>query len=73
MKVALLDNGKKITAADGAPPEALCPQCGHPVTLRKRRLMNDRGFVYYWRHKSGGKLTCKERSSFGARHFSKTL
>lgn len=67
MKVAVTDNGKKITASEEAPPEALCPLCGHPVTLRKRRLMNDRGFVYYWRHKSGGSLSCKERSSFGAR------
>jgi hypothetical protein len=62
MKQALNDKGEKITAAQDAPAEARCPRCGQVVLLRRRRLMNDRGVVYYWRHKNGGKLPCEERS-----------
>lgn len=64
MKVAVTDRGRKIEAAEDAPPMARCPRCGHSVTLRKRRLMNERGFVYYWRHNDGGRLTCENRASY---------
>ncbi|MFN2245550.1 MAG: hypothetical protein ACK2U0_16480 [Candidatus Promineifilaceae bacterium] len=61
MKNAVLENGTQIAAQEEAPTEALCPLCGHPVSLRKRRLMNNHGIVYYWRHKSGGRLDCAGR------------
>jgi len=41
MKNAVLENGTQIAAQEEAPTEALCPLCGHPVSLRKRRLMNN--------------------------------
>ena len=64
MKFATSENGNQITADENAPLEAQCPLCNHPVALRKRRLMNGRGLVYYWRHKSGGNLDCAARSSY---------
>lgn len=64
MKLAVTENGDQIAAAENAPLEALCPICKHQVSLRKRRLMNGRGFVYFWRHKPGGSLNCKARTSF---------
>jgi hypothetical protein len=64
MKLAITKNGQVVTAAENAPLEAQCPLCNHPVVLRKRRLMNGRGFVYYWRHKPGGNLNCAARSSY---------
>lgn len=68
MKVAVTADGKPVDAADDAPAEALCPQCGYPVTLRSRRLMNNAGTIYYWRHKQGGDLACKERTAFMIRN-----
>jgi predicted RNA-binding Zn-ribbon protein involved in translation (DUF1610 family) len=63
MKEAVLEQGKRVLAAEDAPDEALCPSCGDVVILRRRRLMNNGGVVYYWRHKDGGSLSCSERSS----------
>jgi hypothetical protein len=62
MKIASTSDGKEIAASNEAPKEALCPICKHSVTLRKRRLMNNQGFVYFWRHVSGGPLSCSARS-----------
>ena len=41
MKNAVLENGTQIAAQEEAPTEAWCPLCYHPVSLRKRRLMNN--------------------------------
>lgn len=64
VKAAKLENGAKIEASEEAPQVALCPQCGYEMVLRRRTLMNDRGYVYYWRHKNGGNLTCGKRSNY---------
>ncbi len=68
MNVAVTVEGRQIEATCDAPPEALCPQCGYPVALRSRRLMNDGGTIYYWRHRQGGSLTCKARTAFMIRN-----
>jgi hypothetical protein len=68
MKTALLSGGKEMPASAEAPKHALCPVCGYKVTLRKRRLMNDRGYVYYWRHAVGGDLSCRARSGSAYRN-----
>ena len=68
MDFAVNEEGVHIAAFEGAPAEAICPECGFPVTLRRRRLMNGCETVYYWRHKTGGKLTCKARSSIITRN-----
>lgn len=40
------DTHQPITAAADAPPQAICPRCGGPVTLRCRRRM-DGTAVYF--------------------------
>jgi hypothetical protein len=62
MKMAKTSEGKEILASADAPKEALCPLCGHKVILRKRRLMNKGGTIYFWRHAPGGDLSCRARS-----------
>ena len=62
MKVAVSAKGKEIVATSEAPEQALCPICRHTVGLRKRRLMNGDGYVFYWRQMHGGKLSCRARS-----------
>ena len=68
MKIAAREDGTKIEASAEAPPAARCPRCGYEVVLRKRTLMNDRGYVYYWRHKNGGNLSCGMRSNYLGRN-----
>jgi DNA-directed RNA polymerase subunit RPC12/RpoP len=63
MEIAITREGKEILASVDSPKEALCPLCGHKVVLRKRRLMNKGGTIYFWRHVDGGSLSCRARSS----------
>jgi len=67
MKKARTVEGQELEASAEAPKEAKCPVCGYPVTLHKRRLMSNQGYVYYWRHKAGGDLSCTARSGFVSR------
>lgn len=61
MKVAQLANGQPAEATQNAPPEAKCPYCGGTVLLRRRRLMNDQGFSYFWRHQDNMNRRCPAR------------
>jgi hypothetical protein len=61
MKIATLADGKKIEAGCEAPPQALCPYCSGTVTLRKRKLMNNQGYSYFWRHLDNQNLQCQAR------------
>lgn len=63
MKTAEDGNGHELAAGEDSPPEAICPACGRTVTLRKRRLMNNRGYTYYWRHRAGSH-GCPKRGGF---------
>lgn len=62
MKIALLPDGVKVTADPEAPQEAVCPFCGGTVILRRRKLMNDAGYAYYWRHRDNEHRDCPGRS-----------
>lgn len=62
MKIAQLADGKPAPADDSAPPEAVCPHCGGIVYLRKRKLMNSKGYAYYWRHAANQNRDCPGRS-----------
>ena len=53
-------NRKRVEAGPGAPPEACCPKCGWPVTLRHRRTMDD-SETWFWRHKRNGPPNCPLR------------
>lgn len=63
MKTAQLTDGNKIEAEEGAPLRAVCAFCGGPVSLRRRKLMNNSGFAYFWRHEPGTDPACPGRSS----------
>lgn len=62
MKVAQTTDGKQITADAQAPPKAICPVCGGPLTLRSRRIMNNGGRIYFWRHRSNHNRHCGARN-----------
>jgi hypothetical protein len=51
------DTHQTITAVADAPPQAICPHCGGPVTLRCRHRM-DGTAVYFWRHLDNQSQTC---------------
>jgi hypothetical protein len=61
MKTAQLPDGEKIEAGEEAPPKAICPFCGGTVTLRRRKLMNNQGFSFFWRHLDNENLQCQTR------------
>jgi uncharacterized Zn-finger protein len=65
MKTAQASDGKEVIASKEAPKEAICPYCKGIVTLRKRSLMNNGGYVYYWRHRDNKNLSCRGRSRRG--------
>jgi hypothetical protein len=54
MKEALV-NDALIAAHPSAPSVASCPQCGHPVDLRRREG------TWFWRHQRGAPLSCPAR------------
>jgi len=62
MKTAHTPQGKPVVADEKAPAEAVCPFCGGVVTLRRRKLMNDGGYVFYWRHIANQNRKCPGRS-----------
>ena len=61
MKTAQLPDGERIEAGDEAPPQAICPFCGGTVTLRRRKLMNNQGFIFFWRHLDNENPQCQAR------------
>jgi hypothetical protein len=61
MKTAISDNGEIIEASPAAPETAVCPHCGSPVTLRKRRSMSGH-VTFFWRHCHGHLRPCQGRS-----------
>jgi hypothetical protein len=65
MKTAKSTDGIEIIASNKAPQEAICPYCEGIVTLRKRKLMNNGGYVYYWRHRDNQNRSCHGRSRRG--------
>ena len=62
MKTAVLPDGKSINASAKAPSAARCQFCGGPVLLRRRKLMNNGGYVFFWRHSDNQNLNCPGRS-----------
>jgi hypothetical protein len=65
MKVAVDDTGSPVRAEAGAPKQALCPQCGGPMILRRRRGGARPGdLTYFWRHQDNTNLACCARFSF---------
>lgn len=62
MKTAQTKDGIPIPANEDAPSEATCPYCGGIVILRRRKLMNSRGYSYYWRHLDNKNRSCPGRS-----------
>jgi DNA-directed RNA polymerase subunit RPC12/RpoP len=65
MKTAIATDGKEIIASTQAPKEAICPYCKSVVILRKRKLMNNGGYAYYWRHRDNQNRSCPGRSRRG--------
>jgi hypothetical protein len=65
MKTALTTDGKEVIASTQAPQEAICPYCKGVVILRKRKLMNNGGYAYYWRHGDNQNRSCPGRSRRG--------
>lgn len=61
MKLAQTTTGHPVAASNLAPLEALCPTCGDVVVLRQRRLMNNAGISYFWRHLRNRNLRCEAR------------
>lgn len=51
---------KRVEAGPDGTPEAHCPECGWPVTLRRRRTMAG-GETWFWRHKRNGPADCPLR------------
>lgn len=62
MKTAVNTKGEMIEAAEQAPETAVCPHCGNPVALRRRKDMSGET-TYFWRHRRGFNLTCRKRAS----------
>ena len=60
MKYAALDKQRLITAGPDSPDRAQCPECGAPVTKRKRRRM-DGSVSYFYRHVRGKGERCPLR------------
>jgi hypothetical protein len=55
------DTHQPITATADAPPQAICPHCGGPVTLRHRHRV-DGTAVYFWRHLNNQSRECSSRT-----------
>lgn len=63
MKIAQCpDSQQPLLASNAAPEKALCPYCEGVVTLRRRKLMNNGGYAYFWRHQDNRNRTCNGRS-----------
>jgi hypothetical protein len=62
MKTAQTVDGLPLTADETSPEQALCPHCSGIVHLRRRKLMNGRGYAYYWRHQANQNRNCPGRS-----------
>lgn len=62
MKTAKSPDDKEIIASQEAPEEAICPYCNGLVTLRRRKLMNNGGFAYFWRHRDNKNRDCPGRA-----------
>ena len=62
MKTAQNSNGTVLPAGADAPPEATCPYCGEIVILRRRKLMNNGGYTYFWRHPANVSPRCPGRA-----------
>jgi predicted RNA-binding Zn-ribbon protein involved in translation (DUF1610 family) len=60
MKFAHTPHGERIMAAATAPEEAICPDCGGALLLRRRRCMNG-DVTYYWRHRRNRNIDCPAR------------
>jgi hypothetical protein len=65
MKTAQAQDGHEIIASGEAPKEAICPYCNGVVILRKRTLMNNGGYAYFWRHRDNKNRNCRARSRRG--------
>ncbi|MFN2161052.1 MAG: hypothetical protein ACK2UN_03165 [Candidatus Promineifilaceae bacterium] len=65
MKTAQAQDGTEVIASNEAPIEAICPYCKGIVILRKRKLMNNGGYVYFWRHRDNKNRNCPGRSRRG--------
>jgi hypothetical protein len=64
MDVAVDETGSPVRAEAGAPKSALCPKCGGPMILRRRRRSSRPGDVtYFWRHQDNTNLDCRARFS----------
>jgi len=63
MKVAVCSDkdGGRLVASDTAPKQAICPSCGGKVILRQRKLMNNSGTTYYWKHLGNLNRNCTAR------------
>lgn len=61
MKRAHTAKGHPVLASPMAPSEAVCPRCGDTVVLRHRRLMNNGGTSYFWRHLRNRNMRCEAR------------
>lgn len=53
--------GGYLVASASAPEKAKCPFCGGLVILRHRRLMNNSGTTYYWKHRGNLNRNCTAR------------
>ncbi len=62
MKTAQAPDGTIVTASQEAPPELICSDCGGTVILRRRKLMNNGGYSYFWRHLDNKNRDCPGRS-----------
>lgn len=65
MKTAKTSKGTEVLASEKAPQEAVCPYCKGVVILRRRKLMNNNGYAYFWRHRDNQNLDCPGRSRRG--------
>ncbi|MCI0581136.1 MAG: hypothetical protein L0332_15505 [Chloroflexi bacterium] len=61
MNLAQAPDGRPLPADASAPPQARCPHCGGPVTLRHRRCMGGQ-VVYFWRHRGNRNRDCSART-----------
>lgn len=68
MKVARHPNTRQpLEASATAPDKATCPHCEGWVHLRRRRLMNDGGYAYFWRHGDNKDKACIGRRKLPGR------
>jgi hypothetical protein len=66
MEVAVDENGSPVRAEAGASGQVVCPLCGGPMVLRRRKRSSRPGDVtYFWRHQDNTHLHCPAHYSPG--------